>query len=62
MSVHYFAVDGNYGDASLMCVMDTSDWTEADWQRIEEASDSDRPEVAFLIKQYTNREGKNNGR
>lgn len=55
MSVHYFAVDGNYGDASLMCVIDTSNWTEAMWQTIEETSDSDRPTQAILINQLANR-------
>lgn len=57
MSIHYFAVDGNYGDASLMCVIDTSDWTEAMWHTIEETSDSDRPAQAVLLDQFTNREG-----
>lgn len=57
MSIHYFAVDGNYGDASLMCVIDTSDWTEAMWDTIEETSDSDRPAQAVLLDQLTNREG-----
>jgi len=55
MSVHYFAVDGNYGDASLMCVIDTSDWTESMWNTIEETSDSDRPTQAMLIDQLANR-------
>ena len=55
MSIHYFAVDGNYGDASLMCVIDTSDWTEAMWHTIEETSDSDRPTQAILIDQLANR-------
>ncbi len=44
--MHYFAIDGNYGDATSMVVVDTKDWTEEDWALIDEASDNDRPTVA----------------
>jgi hypothetical protein len=49
MSQHYFASDGNYGDADLIALIDTTRWTAADWARIESASDSDRFAVAKRI-------------
>jgi len=45
----YFAEDGNYGDASSLAIVDTSDWTEDDWARLDEESDWNRPETARLI-------------
>jgi len=49
--MHYFAADGNYGDASGLVVVDTSEWTEADWVRIDEAMDDERPEIAEQINE-----------
>ena len=50
---HYFAKDGNYGAAYGIFTCDTAEWTEEDWQAIDESSDRDRPVVASLIaKQY----------
>ena len=45
----YFASDGSYGDADDLITIDTSGWTEADWEKIEEASDSDRGAIAIGI-------------
>jgi hypothetical protein len=47
MSYTYFAEDGNYGDASGLVIVDTSDWTEEQWQMIEGTSDGFRPVRAF---------------
>jgi hypothetical protein len=49
MSQTYFAADGNYGNAIDLVVVDTEDFTELDWQAIDEAGDSERNEVALLI-------------
>jgi len=49
MSHTYFAADGNYGNATDLVVVDTEDFTELDWQAIDEAGDSERNEVALLI-------------
>lgn len=49
MTLHYFAEDGSYGDASNLEVIDTSDWTEEEWEMVEEASDSNRSYVAAYI-------------
>lgn len=36
----YFAVDGSYGDANNILVVDTTDWTEDDWNKVAEAGDN----------------------
>lgn len=48
-SLSYFSPDGNYGSADGYVVMETTRWTEIDWDIIEEASDEHRPIVARLI-------------
>ena len=45
----YFAPDGNYGSADGYVVMETTWWTDIDWEIIEEAQDEKRPAVARLI-------------
>ena len=53
IQVHYFADDGNYGDANGMAIVETTKWTELDWEDLEDASDSSRPKVAETIaKKY----------
>jgi hypothetical protein len=47
--LHYFAVDGNYGSADGIVIVDTSDWSEDDWEAIEMAGDSDRASVAYAL-------------
>jgi hypothetical protein len=49
MSKTYFAEDGNYGNAESMTVVDTDNWTDEDWEVIDESLDSERPWVAELI-------------
>ena len=46
---HYFAEDGTYGEAGKLVIIETSDWTEEDWEEIEETPDWDRPRVAKII-------------
>lgn len=48
-SMSYFAVDGNYGDADGITVMETTHWSEADWEIIESTSDEYRPDVARAL-------------
>ena len=48
-NLSYFAADGSYGSAAGYVVMETTWWTDIDWQIIEEASDNERPFVARLI-------------
>lgn len=48
-ALSYFALDGNYGDASGLTVIETTHWSEVDWAILDAASDSYRPDVARLI-------------
>jgi len=48
-SLSYFSPDGNYGSANGYVVMETTHWTEIDWDIIEETRDDFRPAVARLI-------------
>jgi hypothetical protein len=42
---HYFASDGNYGDATELIIVHTDSLTEDDWRIIEESPDSARQQV-----------------
>lgn len=48
-TMSYFAVDGNYGSADGMTLMETTHWTDMDWEIIESTSDEHRPEVARAL-------------
>jgi hypothetical protein len=48
-SLHYFAEDGNYGNADGLTIMETTHWDETDWAIIEAASEWARPEVARVL-------------
>lgn len=48
-ALSYFALDGNYGDASGLTVIETTHWSEVDWAILDAASDWHRPDVARLI-------------
>lgn len=47
--ISYFGSDGNYGDAVGIVVVDTSTWTEDDWDAIESAPDYRRAVTALSI-------------
>ena len=49
MGKHYFAQDGNYGSAEGLVLVDTDQWTEQDFELIDESLDSERAEVARKI-------------
>lgn len=53
-NLYYFAADGSYGQWDGMSILvDVSEWTDEDWQRIEDAGDSFRAAVAYeLAKRY----------
>lgn len=42
----YFAVDGNYGDADGIVIIDTHGWTEEEWEIIDQTPDHLRAAVA----------------
>lgn len=45
----YFAVDGNYGNAGGMSIMETTHWDADDWSIIENAVPEARPELSRAI-------------
>ena len=49
MSNTYFTQDGTYGDAEDILVVDTTNWTEDDWERVGEVPDSIRLLTAYNI-------------
>lgn len=51
---HYFAQDGNYGDAEEILIVDTDLWTEENWQELEDAYDNERPTIAQAISERYN--------
>lgn len=48
----YFAKDGNYGDADGITVIETTSWTAADFELLDQASDEMRPAAARLISEW----------
>lgn len=48
---YYFAQDGNYGDATNIVLVDTTNWTEDDWQLVEDTHDSERADLALKISE-----------
>lgn len=47
--VHYFAEDGNFGEADGLVIIETSSWKDTDWAEIDETSDENRPKTAEII-------------
>ena len=45
----YFTNDGSYGDASGLEIVDTSDWTQVDWDYLESTPETARPAMARHI-------------
>jgi hypothetical protein len=54
MDTYYFTSEGSYGlldDSSVVC--DTSSWTLADWEQIENCTDNERSFVARgIVNKY----------
>jgi hypothetical protein len=53
---HYFATDGNYGDAEDLVVIDTDLFTEEDWTSISEELDNYRSHYAKIILKHRQKE------
>ena len=45
----YFAMDGNYGDSHGLVVLDTSRWSDDNWDAIENSPDEERIIIALEI-------------
>ena len=48
-SLTYFTADGNYGDATDVTIIDTSDWNETDWAHVRVEGVSNRVFIARMI-------------
>lgn len=53
MTISYFATDGNCGSAEGLVVIDTSDWTESEWDIILDAPDEERARIAREISSFS---------
>lgn len=53
MTISYFATDGNCGSAEGLVVIDTSDWTESEWDIILDAPDEERARIAQEISSFS---------
>ena len=49
MTIHYFAADGHYGNARQLVVVDTSDWTEDEWEDVDNAPEGERGSIALQL-------------
>lgn len=56
--IHYFAGDGNYGDATEIVIVHTDDWTNEDWDKVMDASDNQRAQIASEIAEAKRSETK----
>jgi hypothetical protein len=52
MRLHYFDIDGNYGNADKITVIGTGAWIREDFLLAQEAKDEDRYLVARLISEW----------
>lgn len=50
----YFTSSGAYGNMEDVVIIDTSRWSEKDWERIEGASDEERQDIAQIIDDFHN--------
>ena len=49
MALTYVSPDGSYGSAEGLVIVDTSKWTDSDWNQLEWAMDENMPKVAMEI-------------
>jgi len=50
----YFAYDGSFGSAEELTILDTTEWTDEDWELIDFSTDMERSDVAQKIWQKYN--------
>lgn len=46
---HYFSPDGNYGDCDGLVVLDTSNFTDEDWELLSYVRDNERARFALAL-------------
>ncbi len=57
--IHYFDIDGNYGNADKITVVGTEQWIREDFLLVRECKDEDRYLVARLVSDWIT-EGRDN--
>jgi hypothetical protein len=57
--LHYFDIDGNYGNADKITVIGTEQWIREDFLLVRECKDEDRYLVARLVSDWIT-EGRDN--
>jgi hypothetical protein len=50
--IHYFDIDGNYGNANQITVVGTENWLHEDFLLVREAKDEERYLVARLVSDW----------
>jgi hypothetical protein len=50
--IHYFDIDGNYGNANQITVVGTENWIQEDFLLVREAKDEERYLVARLVSDW----------
>jgi hypothetical protein len=60
MRLHYFDIDGNYGNADKITLIGTSAWIREDFEMVRSCKDEDRYIVARIISEWVedNRDNK----
>lgn len=48
----YFAADGSWGDASGLTIIDTTAWTDEDYEKLDGASDENLPDAAIAVSDW----------
>lgn len=48
--MYYFTPDGGYGEATGGCLIDTSKWTDEEWDLVTYSPDEHRSQIAVLIE------------
>lgn len=48
----YFAADGSWGDAVGLTIIDTTAWTEGDYEKLDGVSDENLPDAAVAVSDW----------
>jgi hypothetical protein len=53
--MYFFTPDGDHGEAEGGCIIDTSKWTEEEWDLVTYSPDDHRCKIAALIEKANGR-------
>lgn len=51
-SLTYFATDGSWGDAVGLTIIDTTAWTDADYEKLDGVSAENLPDAAVAVSDW----------